>query len=50
MDDGPRARRFYGEALGLSVWDEMGGLRERGPTIAWFTDPAGNILSVLQDD
>jgi len=21
----------------------------RGPYIAWFTDPAGNILSVLQD-
>jgi predicted enzyme related to lactoylglutathione lyase len=20
-----------------------------GPFIAWFTDPAGNILSVLQD-
>jgi predicted enzyme related to lactoylglutathione lyase len=23
---------------------------ERGPSIAWFTDPAGNILSVLQSD
>jgi predicted enzyme related to lactoylglutathione lyase len=22
---------------------------KRGPDIAWFTDPAGNILSVLQD-
>ncbi|HWB71544.1 MAG TPA: VOC family protein [Egibacteraceae bacterium] len=22
---------------------------EGGPAIAWFTDPAGNILSVLQD-
>jgi catechol 2,3-dioxygenase-like lactoylglutathione lyase family enzyme len=22
---------------------------ERGPSIAWFTDPAGNILSVLQN-
>ena len=22
--------------------------REEGPPIAWFTDPAGNILSVLQ--
>jgi catechol 2,3-dioxygenase-like lactoylglutathione lyase family enzyme len=21
-----------------------------GPTIAWFTDPAGNVLSVLQQD
>jgi predicted enzyme related to lactoylglutathione lyase len=23
--------------------------QNRGPDIAWFTDPAGNILSVLQD-
>jgi catechol 2,3-dioxygenase-like lactoylglutathione lyase family enzyme len=23
---------------------------ENGPTIAWFTDPAGNILSVLDGD
>ena len=22
----------------------------RGPDIAWFTDPAGNILAVLQSD
>jgi catechol 2,3-dioxygenase-like lactoylglutathione lyase family enzyme len=22
---------------------------DRGPTIAWFKDPAGNILSVLED-
>ncbi len=22
----------------------------QGPDIAWFTDPAGNVLSVLQDD
>lgn len=30
--------------------DERGIAREddRGPAIAWFTDPAGNILSVLQ--
>jgi catechol 2,3-dioxygenase-like lactoylglutathione lyase family enzyme len=27
--------------------DERGVLRGRGPTIAWFKDPAGNILSVL---
>jgi len=30
-----------GIARGLSA--------HRGPDIAWFTDPAGNILSVLQD-
>lgn len=33
--------------------DEKGILRgraaERGPDIAWFRDPAGNVLSVLQD-
>ncbi|MFJ1598828.1 VOC family protein [Streptomyces sp. NPDC088261] len=29
--------------------DEKGIFRGGGPYIAWFTDPAGNILSVLQD-
>lgn len=28
--------------------DEKGIFRGQGPLIAWFTDPAGNILSVLQ--
>ncbi len=28
--------------------DEKGIARNEGPHIAWFTDPAGNILSVLQ--
>ncbi len=28
--------------------DEKGIFRGGGPLIAWFTDPAGNILSVLQ--
>jgi len=27
--------------------DEKGIMRGNGPTIAWFTDPAGNILSVI---
>ena len=27
--------------------DEKGIHRGEGPTVAWFTDPAGNILSVL---
>jgi catechol 2,3-dioxygenase-like lactoylglutathione lyase family enzyme len=27
--------------------DEKGIMRGNGPTIAWFKDPAGNILSVL---
>ncbi len=29
--------------------DERGISRGPGPLIAWFTDPAGNILSVLED-
>lgn len=29
--------------------DEKGIARGAGPSIAWFTDPAGNILSVLQE-
>ena|SRR5215212_2583418 len=28
--------------------DEKGIARGMGPAIAWFTDPAGNVLSVLQ--
>ena len=30
--------------------DEKGIHRDGGPTIAWFKDPAGNILSVLESD
>ena len=29
--------------------DERGIFRGEGPLIAWFKDPAGNILSVLED-
>lgn len=29
--------------------DEKGIFREQGPKIAWFKDPAGNILSVLEE-
>jgi catechol 2,3-dioxygenase-like lactoylglutathione lyase family enzyme len=29
--------------------DERGIMRAEGPYIAWFRDPAGNILSVLQE-
>lgn len=28
--------------------DDNGIMRAGGPLIAWFTDPAGNVLSVLQ--
>jgi predicted enzyme related to lactoylglutathione lyase len=30
--------------------DEKGIMRAGGPLIAWFTDPAGNILSVIEQD
>jgi catechol 2,3-dioxygenase-like lactoylglutathione lyase family enzyme len=29
--------------------DDKGVMREAGPPIAWFKDPAGNVLSVLQN-
>jgi catechol 2,3-dioxygenase-like lactoylglutathione lyase family enzyme len=29
--------------------DDKGIMRSGGPYIAWFTDPAGNVLSVLQE-
>lgn len=29
--------------------DDKGIMRGNGPDIAWFTDPAGNILSVVKD-
>jgi len=29
--------------------DEKGVARDGGPDIAWFKDPAGNILSVLRE-
>jgi catechol 2,3-dioxygenase-like lactoylglutathione lyase family enzyme len=29
--------------------DEKGIARGQGPDIAWFTDPAGNIMSVLKE-
>ena len=30
-------------------YDERGIARDMGPRITWFKDPAGNILSVIQD-
>jgi len=29
--------------------DDKGIFRDGGPTIAWFKDPAGNVLSVIED-
>jgi hypothetical protein len=28
--------------------DEKGIARDGGPTIAWFKDPAGNVLSLVE--
>ena len=44
------ARGVVFERYEGSPQDEKGVVRGYGPTIAWFTDPAGNILSVLQND
>jgi hypothetical protein len=30
--------------------DEKGIFRGGGPLIAWFTDPAGNVLSVVESE
>jgi hypothetical protein len=30
--------------------DEHGVMRAGGPLIAWFTDPAGNVFSVIEQD
>ncbi len=32
------------------IADDKGIMRDGGPPIAWFKDPAGNILSVIQLD
>jgi catechol 2,3-dioxygenase-like lactoylglutathione lyase family enzyme len=32
------------------VVDDNGVMRGYGPPIAWFTDPAGNILSIIEAD
>jgi predicted enzyme related to lactoylglutathione lyase len=34
---------------GMNTQDEKGISRGEGPYIAWFKDPAGNILAVLQE-
>ena len=48
VDDlGARGVRF--ERYDGFEQDEKGISRGPGPAIAWFTDPAGNILSVLQE-
>lgn len=43
---GVRFERYPGTPMET---DDKGIFRGSGPLIAWFTDPAGNVLSVLQD-
>ena len=47
--DGLAARGVEFERYEGMPQDEKGVMREGGPYIAWFRDPSGNILSVLQD-
>jgi len=46
--DGLLERGIEFERYEGSPQDERGIMREYGPAIAWFKDPAGNILSVLE--
>jgi catechol 2,3-dioxygenase-like lactoylglutathione lyase family enzyme len=47
--DGLVARGVEFERYDGIPTDERGIMREGGPLIAWFTDPAGNVLAVLQE-
>jgi catechol 2,3-dioxygenase-like lactoylglutathione lyase family enzyme len=46
--DGLAARGVRFERYEGFPQDERGVMRAEGPPIAWFKDPAGNVLSVLQ--
>ncbi len=47
--DGLVARGVRFERYDDVEQDERGIFREEGPYVAWFKDPAGNVLSVLQE-
>ena len=47
--DGLTERGVQFERFDGMAQDERGIMREGGPYIAWFRDPAGNVLSVLQE-
>ena len=47
--DGLAARGVQFERYDGMEQDEKGIMRAEGPYIAWFKDPAGNVLSVLQE-
>ncbi len=44
-DRGVQFEKYEGTPVAT---DEKGVFRGGGPLIAWFTDPAGNVLSVLE--
>lgn len=44
---GVRFERYQGSPMET---DGIGVFRGGGPLIAWFTDPAGNVLSIIQLD
>jgi catechol 2,3-dioxygenase-like lactoylglutathione lyase family enzyme len=44
-----RGVRFEKYDLSDLKTDKKGIMRGNGPTIAWFKDPAGNILSVIEE-
>jgi predicted enzyme related to lactoylglutathione lyase len=46
VERGIELERYEGTDLET---DEKGVFRNGGPLIAWFKDPAGNVLSVIQD-
>ena len=50
VDDLTKAGVRFEQYEGELQTDEKGIFRGGGPLIAWFKDPAGNILSVLQDE
>ncbi len=44
---GIEMQRYDNPESGMTA-DEQGVYRGQGPAIAWFTDPAGNILAVIE--
>jgi catechol 2,3-dioxygenase-like lactoylglutathione lyase family enzyme len=44
-----RGVRFEIYDQGEPKTDQKGIMRGQGPPIAWFTDPAGNIMSVIEE-
>ena len=47
-DSASTTRRAFERYDGMAQ-DQRGVFRDEGPYIAWFQDPSGNLLSVLQE-